>query len=43
MTLTTKVLLGMALGIAVGLGINVLGLAGEGSFIQAYLIGRRVE
>ena len=38
MTLTTKVLLGMALGIIVGLGINVLGLASEGSFIQAYLI-----
>ena len=38
MTLTTKVLLGMALGIVVGLGINLLGLAADGSFIQAYLI-----
>ena len=38
MTLTTKVLLGMALGIVVGLGINVLGLGAEGSFLQVYLI-----
>ena len=38
MTLTTKVLLGMALGIVVGLAINVLGLAAEGSFVQAYLV-----
>ena len=38
MTLTTKVLLGMALGIVVGLGINLLGLAQEGSFLQVYLI-----
>ena len=38
MTLTTKVLLGMALGIVVGLAINVLGLAGDGSLVQAYLI-----
>ena len=38
MTLTTKVLLGMALGIVVGLAINVLGLAGEGSIVQVYLI-----
>jgi len=38
MTLTTKVLLGMALGIVAGLGINVLGLAAEGSFLQIYLV-----
>ncbi len=38
MTLTTKVLLGMALGIVVGLGINVLGLGAEGSIVQVYLI-----
>ena len=38
MGLTTKVLLGMALGIVVGLGVNVLGLAPEGSFLQVYLI-----
>ena len=38
MTLTTKVLLGMALGIIVGLAINVLGLAPDGSFLQVYLV-----
>ena len=38
MNLTTKVLLAMAGGIIVGLGINVLGLAAEGSFIQFYLV-----
>jgi len=37
-TLTTKVLLGMALGIIVGLGINVLGLGGEGSLLQFYVV-----
>ena len=39
MTLTTKVLLGMALGIIVGLGINVLGIGGEGSLVDFYLTG----
>lgn len=38
MTLTTKVLLGMALGIIVGLGINVLGIGGEGSIVGFYLV-----
>jgi len=38
MNLTTKVLLAMAAGIIVGLGINVLGLAAEGSFIQLYIV-----
>jgi len=38
-TLTTKVLLGMALGIIVGLGINVLGIGGEGSLVDFYLTG----
>jgi len=33
MTLTTKVLLGMALGIIVGLGINYAGLNSEGTFV----------
>jgi len=37
-TLTTKVLLGMALGILVGLGINTLGIGAEGSLIDFYLI-----
>jgi len=37
-TLTTKVLLAMALGIAVGLAINILGLAADGSFMQFYLV-----
>jgi len=37
-TLTTKVLLGMALGILVGLGINLLGIGAEGSLIDFYLI-----
>ncbi len=39
MTLTTKVLIGMALGIAVGLTINLLGLNGEGSFVSEYVVG----
>ena len=38
MNLTTKVLLAMAAGIILGLGINVLGLAAEGSFIQFYFV-----
>ena len=39
MTLTTKVLIGMGLGIAVGLFINLLGLNVEGSFVNEYVIG----
>ena len=39
MTLTTKVLIGMGLGIAVGLFINLLGLNAEGSFVAEYVIG----
>lgn len=38
MTLTTKVLIGMGLGISVGLLINLLGLNSEGSFINIYLV-----
>ncbi len=38
MTLTTKVLIGMGLGIAVGLFINLLGLNGEGSLINEYVV-----
>jgi Na+/H+-dicarboxylate symporter len=38
MTLTTKVLIGMGLGIVVGLIINLLGLNGEGSFINEYVV-----
>jgi Na+/H+-dicarboxylate symporter len=38
MTLTTKVLVGMGLGIVVGLIINLLGLNGEGSFINEYVV-----
>jgi Na+/H+-dicarboxylate symporter len=38
MTLTTKVLIGMALGIGVGLFINLLGLNGEGSLINEYVV-----
>lgn len=37
MTLTTKVLIGMALGILVGLGINFLGLSQEGTFVADYI------
>jgi len=33
MSLTTKVLIGMGLGIVVGLAINLLGLNAEGSFM----------
>ena len=38
MTLTVKVLLGMLLGIAVGLGINLAGLNAAGSFINMYVV-----
>lgn len=37
--LTVKVLIGMGLGIIVGLAINLLGLNGEGGFVQTYLVG----
>ena len=39
MTLTTKVLLAMALGIIVGLIINLTGINVEGSFTQEYVVG----
>ncbi|MFK5976111.1 MAG: dicarboxylate/amino acid:cation symporter [Sulfurovum sp.] len=39
MTLTTKVLWAMVLGIAVGLIINISGLNGEGSFTEQYVVG----
>jgi len=39
MSLTTKVLIGMGLGIVVGLAINLLGLNAEGSFINEYVVG----
>lgn len=39
MSLTTKVLIGMGLGIIVGLAINLLGLNAEGSFVNEYVIG----
>jgi len=39
MTLTTKVLLAMALGIIVGLIINLTGINVEGSFTQEYIVG----
>jgi Na+/H+-dicarboxylate symporter len=38
MTLTTKVLIGMGLGITIGLIINLLGLNAEGSFINEYVV-----
>ncbi|MFK7861853.1 MAG: dicarboxylate/amino acid:cation symporter [Granulosicoccus sp.] len=38
MSLTTKVLAGMALGMAVGLAINLLGLNAPGSFINEYIV-----
>lgn len=38
MSLTTKVLLGMALGIGVGLLINLLGLAAPGTFVNEYIV-----
>ncbi|HHD78564.1 MAG TPA: dicarboxylate/amino acid:cation symporter, partial [Epsilonproteobacteria bacterium] len=39
MSVTTKVLIGMGLGIIVGLAINLLGLNAEGSFVNEYVIG----
>ena len=39
MSLTSKVLIGMGLGIAIGLIINLLGLNGEGSFVSEYVVG----
>ena len=39
MTLTTKVLVAMGLGIIVGLVINLSGLNSEGSFTQEYVVG----
>ena len=39
MTLTTKVVLGMVLGILVGLAINTSGLNTEGSFVSEYVVG----
>jgi len=38
MSLTVKVLLGMALGIAVGLVINLAGLNAPGSFVNEYIV-----
>jgi len=38
LTLTTKVLIGMGLGILIGLIINLLGLNSEGSFINEYIV-----
>jgi len=38
MTLTSKVLLGMGVGILVGLFINLLGLNSEGSFSNVYIV-----
>lgn len=38
MNLTMKVLVGMVLGIVVGLGINLTGLNGAGSFINEYVV-----
>jgi len=38
MSLTTKVLIGMALGIIVGLAINLMGLNVKGSFINEYVV-----
>ena len=38
MSLTLKVLIGMALGIIVGLGLNLSGLNSAGSFSQLYLV-----
>jgi len=37
-TLTTKVLMGMGLGILVGLAFNLLGLNSEGSFVNMYIV-----
>ncbi|ASJ76097.1 dicarboxylate/amino acid:cation symporter [Granulosicoccus antarcticus] len=38
-SLTTKVLVGMALGIAVGLAINLMGMNTPGSFVNEYVVG----
>ncbi|MCW8878663.1 MAG: dicarboxylate/amino acid:cation symporter [Kangiellaceae bacterium] len=38
MNLTTKVLLGMAAGIAIGLIFNIFGLNAEGTFINEYIV-----
>ncbi len=38
MTLTTKVLIGMALGILIGLAINFAGLNAEGTFVGDYIV-----
>jgi len=38
LSLTSKVLIGMALGIIVGLAINLLGLNAEGSWINTYIV-----
>jgi len=38
-TLTTKVLVAMALGIVVGLIINLTGINNEGSFVSEYVVG----
>jgi len=38
MSLTVKVLIGMALGIAVGLGINLTGMNAEGGFIDEFVV-----
>lgn len=39
MNLTVKVIVGMALGIVVGLAINLSGLNSEGSFVQEFITG----
>lgn len=38
MTLTAKVLIGMVLGIVVGLGINLLALNSDGSFVNVFVV-----
>lgn len=38
MSLTTKVLLGMALGIVLGLGFNLTGMNEEGSFVNQFVV-----
>ena len=38
MSLTMKVLVGMILGIATGLAINLTGLNDPGSFVNTYLV-----
>jgi Na+/H+-dicarboxylate symporter len=39
MTLTTKVLVAMVLGIVVGLGINLSNINSEGAFVDEYIVG----